>query len=727
MPIDCRDLEKISKILEEVKPLCYKSRKCEFYNVACSFDIETTSFYTSENGELLNSKQYALLDPKDRYLYEKQAIMYIWQFGIDGYCIIGRTWYEFIDLLKYVSDKLDLYESRQLICYIHNLSFEFQFLKNWIKWNKIFATNVYEPLFALSEYGICFKCSYRLTGKSLDLLSKDLLKYKVRKKVGQLDYDKIRNSLTYMTEEEIDYCISDIKVVMCHIQEQIEIEKKIDFIPLTKTGYVRRDIKKSCLRGKSTKETRLKRFKYNEIIKRCTLSPAIYNMCLDALMGGYAHTNPIYSREIIHNAGSKDEISAYPAIMVGEMFPMSAFKFRKIESKEQLEIYLKHYACLMTIRLEDIRSIAPDDYIPRSKCHSIHGAEINNGRIHAADDLTITITEQDYFIIKDWYEIKGKISILKFATAYKGYLPTDFVKTILSYYKLKTILKGNKEQEQEYMLNKQMLNSTFGCCVTSIYHKEIELLESGFWDCKENKKGLLQTLEEYNNDKSRTLYYPWGVWVTAYGRSRLCKIIRMIDNDYLCSDTDSVKHRFPEKHIETFDEYNRWNEHKLQQAMKFHNLDYLENCAPKNEKGIRKILGNFENDGVYDTFKSLGAKRYSYIRDNKIHITVAGLNPIKGSEYLLDKYKDPQKIIEKFDDRLYVPALKTGKLTHTYIDREISGTITDYQGNTAIYYEKSCVNLSPCEFTLKLEKNYIDFLEDLKRYHYDLHAYEDFI
>ena len=57
-----------------------------YYNIPASFDIETSSFrtYEDEHGQEV-----------------KRACMYIWQFGLNGSVIFGRTWDEFFELLQY--------------------------------------------------------------------------------------------------------------------------------------------------------------------------------------------------------------------------------------------------------------------------------------------------------------------------------------------------------------------------------------------------------------------------------------------------------------------------------------------------------------------------------------------------------------------------------------------------------------------------------------------------
>ena len=89
-----------------------------------------------------------------------------------------------------------------------------------------------------------------LTGTSLEKVGEDLLKYKCQKKVGDLDYSLIRGPKTPITEEELGYCINDIRVVMCKIRECIDAENNnIGKIPMTKTGYVRRDVRKAMMKS----------------------------------------------------------------------------------------------------------------------------------------------------------------------------------------------------------------------------------------------------------------------------------------------------------------------------------------------------------------------------------------------------------------------------------------------------------------------------------------------
>ena len=146
----------------------------------------------------------------------------------------------------------------------------------------------------------------------------------------------------------------------------------------------------------------------------------------------------------------------------------------------------------------------------------------------------------------------------------------------------------------------------------------------------------------------------------------------------------------------------------------FRKIDF-DLMKPKTIKGIEKLIGVWDFEGIYDTFKTLGAKRYIVSEGGKLHLTVAGLSKQNGVDYMLkicDNNID--KVFGIFNDDLYIPENETGKNTHTYIDEPISAMITDYQGNETEITSLSSVHLSPCEFTLSISKQYSKFLQDLK-------------
>ena len=243
--------------------------------------------------------------------------------------------------------------------------------------------------------------------------------------------------------------------------------------------------------------------------------------------------------------------------------------------------------------------------------------------------------------------------------------------------------------------------------VTDIIRDQIEYITD--WTTTRAEKQ--STLEKYNTDTNRFMYYACGVWCTAYARARLLRAILAIGaEDYCYADTDSVKFRNPEKHLAYFEHENEIARKKLEAAMKFHHLPF-EMVAPKTIKGEEKLLGVWDDDGYYAKFKALRAKAYLIEEDGKIKLTVAGLNKIVTVPYMLEQCEgNHDKVFEMFNDGMVIPPEATGKNTHTYCDREISGEFTDYLGNRGKFHELSFIHLEAGGYDLSLTEEYKKYI-----------------
>lgn len=690
-PINCNHFENdLSDILCDIE-FIRKGKTEKIGNVPCVFDIEASSFYKDE---------------------EKQCTMYAWVLGINGKCIRGRTWYEFIISLNKITEYYKLNIEKRLIIYVHNLSYEFQWFKNYFEWEKVFATDTRKPLYAITKSGIEFRCSYLLSGYSLEKLSENLTKYKVLKKVGDLDYKLIRHSRTPLTEKEWGYILNDGLVVMAYIQEEIERMGNITKIPLTKTGYVRQLCRKKCLQGDN-------KWGYTKIISKLTMDEEDYKQFKRTYMGGFTHANINYVGKTIKDVHSFDFSSSYPAVMLSEKYPMSEPIFTIIESEEDFKNYLNGFCCMFDCTFYNITAkVDYENYISLSRCLKIENYIVNNGRIVEADMLQLGLTEQDFFIISDMYEW-DYIEVSNFKRFYKGYLPKDFILSILELYKNKTELKGIPEKIVEYMVSKNMINSCYGMCVTDPC-KDENIYSNNEWSLQ--KADISSLLEKYNTDKQRFLYYAWGIWITAYARSNLFTGINEFKEDYIYSDTDSIKVINIDRHKTYIENYNKNVTEKINNCLKYYNIDISLSC-PKTVKGVNKPMGVWDYEGKYDRFKTLGAKRYITEKDNDIDITIAGVGKIAGKEYLKYTYKTNEKIFNAFTEDLTFPASYenngeelngSGKLLHTYIDTYMSGEVIDYLGNKYKYEEQSGVHLENTEYTLSLESEFKTLLLGIK-------------
>lgn len=682
MQIQHEFLNNLSDILCEVD-FVRKGKKELLANIPCVFDIESSSFYEND---------------------EKKACMYAWVFGINGKCIRGRTWKEFIEVINKVIDyyKLDL--NKRLVIYVHNLSFEFQWFKHLFNWHKVFSLDTRQPIYAITNDGIEFRCSYLLSGLSLAKIGSNLLKYKVQKMVGDLDYNLIRHCETPLNDLEWRYILNDGLVVMAYIQEEIERLGTIKDLPLTKTGYVRNLCRETCLKGDS-------RFEYSKTIKRMTMTVDDYQQCKKVFAGGFTHANPNYVGKTIKNVDSFDFTSSYPAVMLSEKFPASKAFYHKVTSSEDFIEKLKLYCCMFECTFYNIKAkVNYEHYISKSKCQFVENYTLDNGRIVEASELTINITEQDFFIIADFYTW-DYIDIGNFKYFFKDYLPKDLILTVLNLYRDKTILKGVEGKEAEYMVSKGMINSVYGMSVTDPCKDEI--IFDTEWKVEPSDINLL--IEKYNKSSSRFLFYPWGIWITAYARRNLFTGIKEFGSDYIYSDTDSLKVINTDKHSEYFKNYNKEIQNKISKCLKNYNIP-IKLSKPKTKYGEEKLLGIWDFEGTYDLFKTLGAKRYMYYHNKKLSITISGVNKSNGVEYLFYKYKTVNNIFKNFNDELCFPASyednknASGKLCHTYLDDYMYGTVIDYLGKSYNYVEYSAIHLEPTSYNLSLDDNFKNYL-----------------
>ena len=683
-PVFYNDLPGFLKSLPELTPTDFNKhgRWIRYANIPASFDIETTSTYDSDGN--------------------KVAFMYVWQLGVAGNVIIGRTWSAFKETLEAVAYHLALdRDHRRLIIYVHNLAFEFQFIKDRFEWDDIFALKAHKVLYAICE-PFEFRCSYLLSNMALARVGKNLVKYKVDKLVGDLDYSLIHTQQTELTTEEINYCVNDVRVVMAYIAECIEESGSIEKIPLTNTGRVREHCREICLSSK--------RFRY--LIRNLTIETRQeYETLKRAFMGGFTHANAQHVCRNLKDVGSGDIASDYPARIVLDYFPMSASTFYPgVVDYDTVQEMLNTKCCIFDLALHNIKPAVPYENI--ISVHRVTFLENqtdyvqNNGRLVACKGwIRTTVTEIDLEWIMKFYTFDD-FEIRNLYTYERGYLPTELVQAVLDFYKKKTSLKGIEDQVIEYMVSKNMINSTYGMMVTDILRDMISYTH-GEWRAD---KSISETkLTKYNSNKKRFLFYPWGIYVTAHARAELYSIIWEFKDDYVYSDTDSIKGVNYADHEDWIKHYNSNIISKIVAAAVHHQIPYTD-FMPMDKFGKRHPIGLIEYEGNYETFRTCGAKRYIYWQNGEFHMTVAGLGKYDGAKYLLNTYKTKANICKHFDEGLFVPAGYTGKLTHTYINAQRTGVIKDYKGKLGFYDEYSSTHLEPASFSMSMLDSYLDYI-----------------
>jgi hypothetical protein len=657
-------------------------------NTIYTFDIETTS-YLILDGKQVNAFDYLNLSEDEREVSIAQACMYIWQFSINEDVYYGRTWQEF----KCFLDRLEENCNKKKFVFVHNLSFEFQFLCGQFKFVDVMARKSRKVMSCkFEDYNIIMRCTLFMSNVSLAYLP-DLFNLPVKKMVGDLDYNKIRTPATPLTEKELGYCKYDCLVVYEYIKMELETYEQVNKIPMTSTGKVRKELQHLVLNDPN----------YRRVVNQCiNIKPSVYNMLIEAFAGGYTHANYIYADEVLKDVDSYDETSAYPYVMVTEKFPMSEFVPCEIKDINNLDI---NYAYLVRIKFYNIECKFYNNFISASKCNWIIGQRVDNGRIIKAKMIDITLTDVDLRFIIDTYNFND-YEIVDSYFAIKNYLPKQFINFILDKYVNKTKFKNVAGKELEYTKEKNKFNALYGMTVTNMIRDDVSFNEYGWLETPLDNTRIFEKL--LDEKKKSFLSFAWGVWVTAYARDNLLRRVIDLDEYVVYCDTDSCK-LVQGYDYNIFEKYNKSVEDKIIKVSKILNIP-IDRYAPEDSKGEKHMLGIFECETgkgrkhTYDKFITQGAKKYCVEIDGKITVTVSGV-PKKGAERCLSK-------IDDFRDDLIFDYKYTNKKMLAYNDKQKNFDLIDYFGVKYKVADKTGVCLLPTTYKLGKALEYADLLTD---------------
>lgn len=604
--------------LQIVKRTAKRRRKGErdFIDIVCAFDIETTTIYLDEQGQLVPSKEEG----------HAHAFMYHWQFQLgDDYTIIGRTWEEFDELREKLRQiaagimaKAKLASMPRFVVYVHNLAYEWQYLQGVYHFENddCFFRDVRQPINCELDHVLLFRCSYLNSNMSLKKFAEKMGCKHQKLDGDEFDYSKIRYPWTELTDRELEYCVNDVRCLV----EAITIEMQHDgdtliTIPSTSTGYVRRDCKAALAPI------------YQRSIKYILPDLETYELLQRCFRGGNTHANRYIVGEIQEDIKCVDITSSYPAVQLTKKFPMGPF--RELDKNERtlsrvMQLIKVGNAVIADyhfkgIRLKDKRDPLP--YIPVAKCQSLNPVE-DNGRIISADMVVMALTEIDLLMILEQYDIDN-IAVFNARTAIMGALPIAYREVILDYFKRKTQLKGVKGSEYEYMKSKNKLNSVYGMSAQRPVHPVI-YYESGVGF----HTPYLPDAETQDKQLANAPFpYQWGVYTTAYAREALWngfKCIGKFDNgisNHCYSDTDSHKYHG------TGHEFDALNRRLRAAAEKV-------GAVATDRNGKKYYIGEWTIEDPYDRFVTLGAKRYAAEEGGHINVTISGVSkePVKGPD-----------------------------------------------------------------------------------------------
>lgn len=627
-----------------------------------TFDTEWTTVSYEENGR-----------PHGR------GLLYLWTACVFGEVYAGRYLDEFVVLTNRLTQLLGLNTKRIVAVYVHNLSADFQFIWPYFNWGNggIFSVDKRSILKA-STPGFEFRCSYKLSNMSLAKFCEAEGTVHQKQSGEKYDYGKTRTPDTPLTDFEMYYAGCDVLGQYEAIKALLKKEgDTVATVPMTSTGYVRRDCRNNCFADK----------RYKLMFGDQKLTAKQYKLLRSAFRGGNTHANRFLSGKILENVWSYDIASSYPAVMLYENYPCGPFQRTEIKKEKDLDDIIRSgKGFVAVIRLLNMRTEDEIPYISTSKRIADLGQIFyegeeepylrDNGRcLFEGGWSSIAVTNIDWEIIRDHYEYDG-FECLECYDVRMGPLPLPIRQTISQYFERKTDLKNIKEEEYFYTKAKNKLNGIYGMMVMALIRDMISLDEDEGWEviqAMEKKVNddfvpmeddeIQAVLDKYYKGHQTFLHYQWGVWVTAYARKRLQKAIDICGNYIVYCDTDSVKFLY---HPEIVKRLEALNDEIQKEA------DSCETTATAfTRKGELQTLGLWDKDAVYSKFITYGAKKYAYTKielmeepENGImefgevfHFTVSGLGKKASSElqfiedfYLGRTIVDSGRTISEYDD-----------------------------------------------------------------------------
>lgn len=601
------------------------------------------------------------------------------------------------ELMAFYLDLADEYDleanNRRIVTYIHNaaydLSYLIPFFNEYLPGRSFSRKEGEHKYFKYSKGNFEWRCSYKLTNLSLDKWAEHV-NAKHKKLVGFYDYSKVIYQDTPLTEEEMAYDREDVEVLQECLAKQMEMfSDDINSIPGTATGYVRRDIRKSCLKNK---------FYRKDVFLKTKLSYRQFRYCLKSFSGGYTHCNRHKRNQLITgNIKHRDFRSHYPSILKDKLFPMG-------KPKTYFDYMIDHRVCTIpeilglwpqfcTISVIGVRNIHVKSdkismpFLQESKMW-ISQTDImsnkplkerflvDNGRVLSYIGFESNdekyIDGRRYIIVDNktletlWeqydFEEYFVIHVMKFEA---GKLPKEVLDVVDKYYKDKSKYKKlHKAAEKLYgELNemtlmqaalllsvKQLLNSCYGCIATNPLKSVDEDEDINDLDIRESNE---KKLERYYNSYYSVLPYQWATFVTGHARHMLYECIKLVGyENVLYADTDSLFYISNDEIEANLLLYNK----SLRASASY----------VKMADGEKIYYSSFDPESDVKAFKGLHSKCYGYVTDrDELKLTIAGVpartcigvdkdkKPIyvTREQELAGKTKDPVKALDKLSDK----------------------------------------------------------------------------
>lgn len=489
---DCSQLADIKPVPRQKGNPGGTKHKPAYLPIIATFDTETSTIQ-------LPSKS----DPK---ILEPHAFVYVWMFYLPHIdtLVYGRTIEDYAGFIALLSD----YLQGVLLCFVHNLSFDWTFCSGVYEFGKDGKSDVFSikprKILQATMGKVEHRCSALLSNQSLKGFLKSMQVEHQKLSGDEFDYTVIRYPWTPIKDtpdpgkehSEWDYCTADVVGLAEAVQKRMDMSgKDIYHFPFTSTGFVRSELRRAV------------RHISDGTFKENQPSYEVYKALRRAFRGGDTHANRKIVGEPNPPGYSYDRSSSYPDVQCNHLFPSTPFKPVKDLSIENiLERSAKYKkAILMVVRFNNIRLRYKNwgfPYIPADRLHTelpkpreeeidvvykgrngrtyhkkqivkVSDVEYDNGRILSSPWADMIITDVDLHIIIREYDYDS-IEVYQAWESRYGIIPQSFTDLVKYYYAQKTELKGNDDQIVKYNLTKALVNSIYGCTAQDVIKADLK-------------------------------------------------------------------------------------------------------------------------------------------------------------------------------------------------------------------------------------------------------------
>ena len=432
--------------------------------------------------------------------YNKDGYVRVWLWSLVN-CDTMEEWWG-TDIPSFLEE---LQRQKADTVFFHNLRFDGSFLLNYLTENNYVYGTQYTCI--IDKLNVWYEIRLNLGNvvKIWDSLKKypgcsvqDVANlYGIKGKEERPNFDMYRPEGYQPTEEEIEYCLQDSRIMAYAIAD--DWSKGYKGMTLSSDAF------------KEVKETIGGFKKWRNSMPK--LDPIIDKFCRKAYKGGWVYCNPKYQNKVIEDVNVYDVNSLYPYVMSSKPLPVGK---PILKPPIKGELYIVQFKTEFKVK---------KGYFPTIQVkNSIHYSETEYIK-ETTEPLELTLTSVDYELFHEHYDV--------FYEQDHKYISFQSQKGLLKPYINKWMevkKKAVKEHKQnEKFIAKRRLNSPYG--------------KTGMRGDRINKIPVevdQRLIFKEEREEIETVYVPYACFVCAWARYITITTAQQNYDNFLYADTDSV-------------------------------------------------------------------------------------------------------------------------------------------------------------------------------------------